>query len=93
MATLRSHVKKWYHECYPDDSLWKEIDPRVSFGDILQMMQEKKNIYPRIADDSVIRERVFWEIADLLHTDYDTVFTLWLEGGTVNAAGVCAGVA
>ena len=30
------------------------------------------------ADDSVIRERIFWELSDILDVEYDNIYDRWL---------------
>lgn len=73
-------IKKWYVAAYPTDELGNEIDEEVSFASVWNSMFDKgDDIYRHLGvNDSVVRERVFSQIAEILGVDYDVVYYAWL---------------
>lgn len=81
---LQVHVRDWYMLNYPDDELAKEMRPETTFKDIVTALIKNENVYNVLSDtirgeDTVVRERVFTELADKLHIDYDVVYDAWLH--------------
>lgn len=79
-STFRDgYVDDWYLQTFPDDKLGVDI-AHVKFSEVYQRMLNKEDIY-EILDivDSVIRERIFLELARRLNKDYDYVYDLWLS--------------
>lgn len=73
-------IKDWYIKNYASDELGREINPLVGFKDCLRMMENGKDFYDIIdVVDSVIRERVFKEIARVHNISYDEVYNLWIN--------------
>lgn len=72
-------VHDWYMETFPDDTLGMEINPELTFDDVLKALDDKKDIYVTLdVADSIIRERVFDRLAQLTGMDYDDIYTKWL---------------
>lgn len=79
-STFRDgYVDDWYLQTFPDDKLGVDI-AHVKFSEVYQRMLNKEDIY-EILDivDSVIRERIFLELARRLNKDYDYIYDLWLS--------------
>lgn len=73
-------IKEWYIKEYPDDELALEIDDNITFDEVYHAMKMGNDFYDTIGvDDSIVRERIFDEIAYILHKPYDEIFHLWLE--------------
>lgn len=76
------YVDEWYLYTFPDDDLGKNI-AHVKFSEVYQHMLNKRDVYEILEGDdtidSVIRERVFSELADRLNKDYDYIYDLWLS--------------
>lgn len=72
-------VAKWYKETYPTDSMGDEIDDYITFNHIFNCLDSYDDIYQYIPGDSVIRERVFEKLAELLDVNYDYVYNQWLR--------------
>ena len=75
-------VREWYTGKYPDDELGKSINENVTMWDIVGLLNTGLGgrLYDELhAGDSVIRERLFERIAEIVHCDYDTVYNTWLE--------------
>lgn len=76
---LQGNVKDWYTKEYPTDDLGKEIDPSVTFQDVFDCLDCHEDIYSCLdVYDSVVRERVFDKLAELIDADYDYVYDQWL---------------
>lgn len=76
-CTLGSNVKDWYAEKYQDDDS-SEIN-NITFKDVANAINSNKDVYEVIGvGDSVIRERVFQELANILNTSYDTVYDAYM---------------
>lgn len=73
-------VSEWYKNTYSTDSLKDSLKENVTFFDVFKDMANGKNIYDTIGvSDSLIRERLFREMAIMINTDYDIIYYLWLK--------------
>ena len=82
-STFRDgYVDDWYLQTFPDDKLGVNI-AHVKSSEVYQHMLNKEDVYEILegddAIDSVIRERIFSELANRLNKDYDYVYDLWLS--------------
>lgn len=69
-------IKNWYVSKFPSDELGKEINPDCTF-EILS--KDIENVYDNICvGDSIIRERVFEKLAEIMNVDYSVVYNSWL---------------
>ena len=74
-------LKYWYLFNYPTDELGLEINEKATFTGLLNELVNDRNVYDYIGvGDSIIRERLFEELANILDTSYDYVYDLWLKG-------------
>ena len=73
-------VKEFYLKNYPSDELGKEINEDASFVGLLWTLQSKGDVYDFLGVfDSIVRERVFEELAKQLRLSYTTIYELWLN--------------
>jgi len=73
-------IKEFYLENYSSDELGNEIDENATFVGLLWTLQSKGDVYEFIGVvDSIIRERVFEELAKQLRVSYNTIYNLWLN--------------
>ena len=73
-------IKTWYCKQYPDDELGLELNPKITFTNILFCLFHKEDIYPPLwVYDSVLCLRVFEEIAKRLGTEYRNIYNLWIN--------------
>lgn len=84
---LDLNVKDWYCETYPDDDLGLEINKFITFDDVITNLNEcaegttNLDFYDLIqVSDSLIRERVFDKLSEILNVDYKSIYDLWLMG-------------
>lgn len=72
-------VKEWYVATYKSDKLGLDINENITFYDIFRALDNYKDIYKVIgADDSLIRERIFEELAKIMEVDYNYIYEQWL---------------
>ena len=77
---LNSSVKEWYLNSFEVDNLGSEISENVTFGDVMRCLEEHNDFYECIGvGDSVIRERVFEKLAEILNVEPLTVYYQWLK--------------
>ena len=77
MKAENMKIKKWYMENYPQDELGKEIS-NITFYELFEILDRRKDVYPYLADDSVVRERVFAKLAEIAEVSYDYIYDQWL---------------
>lgn len=79
-STPNYMVKDWYIDRYPSDELGDEINARLTFGDVYAALERFDDIYEVIGvNDSVVRERIFSELAKRMNVDYDKIYYMWLD--------------
>lgn len=69
-------IKKWYQSEFPSDELGEEISNKATFKDLEKDITKVYDIIE--VSDSVIRERIFEELAKRMGVDYSVVYNKWL---------------
>ena len=73
-------VKDWYVAEFPTDDMGADIDPEISFMDVFHALDTYEDFYDTIGvGDSIIRERIFTELAKRMGVDYDYIYDQWLR--------------
>lgn len=73
-------IKEWYQATYPDDDLGERIYPGISWSDLWDHLLKGDDVYDAIGvGDSIVRERLFEELADSMGVHYDVVYYAWLD--------------
>ena len=76
-STLETLVKDWYLDAYASDTLGEELNDKITFKDIAESIPAG-TVYETLGvGDSVIRERVFAELADVLGVGYGVLSDAW----------------
>jgi len=70
-------VKDWYIKNFDSDDLGPEVSD-VTFGDLAKKLMKGEDVYPDLAHDSVVRERVFQEI-DRRGGQPGYAYKLWMD--------------
>lgn len=73
-----TRVRDWYLAEFPDDKLGESIDEKLSFNTLYKQLEDGKDIYEVIPADSIIRERCFLALANILKVDYTYIYRLWM---------------
>ena len=82
---MRDNVKKWYIENYPSDPLGADIPAALTFRDFFDALDHYRDIYDLLGDaaDSIVRERIFARLADIMDCDYGYIYDQWLAAARV----------
>tara|TARA_Y100000389_G_scaffold12399_1_gene11205 strand:- start:311 stop:538 length:228 start_codon:yes stop_codon:yes gene_type:complete len=73
-------IKQFYLETYPTDDMGKDIKDDATFVGLVTQLFGDGDVYDYLGVyDSLIRERLFSELAKQLKTTYDYVYNLWLK--------------
>lgn len=71
-------ITNWYVKAYPTDDLGPEIVG--NFAGALKTMAKGGDIYDYMGvGDSLVRERLFTRLSEMLGLDYDHIYNLWLN--------------
>lgn len=74
-------IRDWYLLEFSEDRLGEELNEGMTFADLFHELDRGKDIYLFLGGvDSVIRERVFTKLAELMEVDYKYVYDQWLLG-------------
>lgn len=78
---LNSTVKGWYVSAYPEDDLGRDLPPTKRFADYVNALTNGESIDDLMgaAYDSVIRERIFEKLSQILDVDYSAIYDTWLR--------------
>lgn len=87
-SVSNENIKQWYHKAYPTDDEYEWMNDDITFKKLLEEMTSFYT-YPQIdpgdvyyraigAEDSLIRERIFEKLAEILNVNYDVIYNLWL---------------
>ena len=83
LGELGKNIREWYAAEFSSDELSSKIHD-ISFYNLIDRMNHGENVYEILGvKDSIVRERVFDEAAQLLHVDYDVVYKKWLYGAGI----------
>ncbi len=74
-ATAETVVRTWYHKAYPTDDEWKSLET-FTFMDLFNLLD---NNYAPDFGDSILRERIFQELAEVMDADYNYVYDQWIN--------------
>lgn len=73
-------IKEWYMGKYINDELGEEIREGITFSGLFDLMDNYGNVYEYIGvDDSIIRERIFEGLSEVMKCDYEVVYEQWLK--------------
>lgn len=73
-------IREWYQATYPDDDMGKDIIPNTDWHMLWLAIITGKDVYDILGiEDSIIRERIFQELADTMGVDYNVVYYAWLD--------------
>lgn len=72
-------IKEYYMAAFPTDELGAEINPNATFKGLDFTLGEYGDVYEYIGvGDSLIRERCFEKLAEIMGVEYDVIYSKWL---------------
>lgn len=79
-------VKAFYRNKYKSDEVGHYINPDLTFAELWERMKDGEDAYQLISvNDSLVRERIFTELASRIYSSYNEVYSIWLNKGTKTA--------
>lgn len=79
-VTGDTSLRGWYKAAYPDDELWQYIWGNVNFYGLHLTLKHGHDVYDFIGvGDSIVRERLFEQLAKMMGRDYEYVYEWWLH--------------
>jgi hypothetical protein len=82
-------IKDFYTKEFPTDPLGKELDDKKTFKDVWNALLKGNDVYKTFGvGDSVIRERIFEQLAKLKSVDYDVIYNAWLSKGMLTESEI-----
>ena len=77
---LTCPLKNFYRIAYDDDDICDScLNEDATFGGLLENITEPYDyIFKKGEEDSIIRERLFEKLADIMGVEYNDIYKLWL---------------
>ena len=73
------NIREYYLEAFPSDELGAELNPEATFEGLEKVLDNYEDVYEYIGvGDSIVRERVFDKLAQILGVEYDVIYSQWL---------------
>ena len=73
-------IREFYVKNYPTDDLGNGINPKATFAGLLNELFVGRDVYEYLyVYDSIVRERVFEQLAEELGLGYEYVYKLWIK--------------
>lgn len=77
---MNNNIKQWYVLNHASDELGHKLDDTLTFQGLWDGLNKGIDIYGLLGvGDSIIRERVFDELAKRKGVDYDVIYNMWLD--------------
>lgn len=73
-------IKTWYTKQFKTDELGHEIAENATFEGLFEALDNYKDVYKYIGvADSLVRERVFQKLAEIMQVEYSYIYEQWLR--------------
>ena len=69
-------IKDWYTKEYPTDELGQLLNPLTTFEEIYEELPLAYELLG--VSDSLVRERVFNKLDEIMQVSYDVIYNKWL---------------
>jgi hypothetical protein len=77
----KTDIKEWYLNTFPTDELGSEMKDDITFIGLFEALDSYKCVYDFLGvDDSIVRERVFEKLSEVMSVSYDYIYDQWLKG-------------
>ncbi len=75
----QTEVRAYYIDKYPTDELGEQIRMAVTFKDVFNTLDNRACVYDLLnVHDSLVRERVFEALSEVMGCEYDYIYSQWL---------------
>lgn len=76
---LEQSLREYYLNTFPDDELGTEIYPDATFEGLFETLGNYKDVYDYTGVyDSIVRERLFQRLSEIIGVPYDYIYQQWL---------------
>ena len=76
---MEDKIKLWYQEKFTTDELGAYLSD-CTFEDLHKDLTVGKDVYDTMGvGDSLVRERVFEELANRMSVSYEVIYRMWLD--------------
>lgn len=82
LTAARIKIKDWYSRQYPTDTIVSKLRDDVTFLDLFDTLDNYGDVYELIfkeGGDSIVRERCFEKLAEIMKCDYNYIHAQWLN--------------
>ena len=80
MVKMFKGIQQWYVKAYPSDDLGYNISEQAVFVDLHDGIMNGYDIYGYLGiSDSLVRERIFLELASIYDTSYKNIYETWIN--------------
>lgn len=82
LVASRIKIKDWYSQRYPNDNIVDKMRDGVTFLDLFDTLDNYGDVYALIfkeGGDSIVRERCFEKLAEIMKCDYNYIHAQWLN--------------
>lgn len=77
------NIREFYVKNYPSDEMGKGINPEATFDGLVQTLNNRHylhDVYEYLnVYDSIIRERLFEKLSEILNCEYEVIYQSWLS--------------
>ena len=72
-------IREFYVNAFPTDELGPEINSQATFEGLFYELDNYGDVYEYIGvGDSIVRERCFERLSEIMGVTYDEVYSQWL---------------
>lgn len=78
---MNGKIRNWYMRAYPDDEVGAFLNEWATWQDLFDALEMYRNVYDVLGEnaDSLVRERCFGKLAEIMDVDYDYIYDQWLR--------------
>ena len=77
-------IREWYSKAYPTDDIVSHIREDATFWGLFDTLDNYQNVYAFIFkdgwEDSIVRERCFEHLAEIMEVHYKEIYDQWMAG-------------
>jgi hypothetical protein len=74
------NIREFYVSKYPTDDMGSGINPEATFDGLANTLSNCHDVYEYLyVYDSIIRERLFEKLSEILNCEYMVVYNQWLS--------------
>ena len=78
-VTEKTKIKEWYCKKFPLDELGANLNGTITFEDLFNVLDSYGDVYKSLGvSDSIVRERAFSKLAEIMGVDYEYVYEQYL---------------